>query len=144
MGAIPPVVVFQRTLLCSIIVADRYEFAAASGKTKWEERRATSRYNLALLAEIRVAPNLAAVGTILVETQDVSTHGFYFNIAQKFTVGTQFEFSIPLPIEITGATQVNMSGKARAVRVEETGESHPGYSGIGALIESYQVSRGEQ
>ena len=124
-------------------MADRYEFAAASGKTKWEERRATSRYNPALLAEIRVAPNLAAVGTILVETQDVSTHGFYFHIAQKFTVGTRFEFSITLPIEITGATQVNMSGTARAVRVKEGGENHPGHLGVGALIESYQISQAE-
>jgi hypothetical protein len=38
---------------------------------------------------------------------------------------------------------MNISGKARAVRVEETGESHPGWWGVGAIIESYQVSRGE-
>src|ERR1700747_925596 len=91
---------------------------------KVKERRATSRYNLALLVEIRVAPNMAAIGTILAETQDMSTQGFYFNIAQKFTVGTQFEFSFTLPIDSTGAIQVNISGKARAVRVDETGESH--------------------
>ena len=108
---------------------------------KVEERRATSRYNLALLVEIRVAPNMAAVGTVLAETQDISTQGFYFNIPQRFTVGTQFEFSIALPTDITGANQVNISGKARAVRVEETGESHPCLSGVGAIIESYQVSR---
>jgi PilZ domain len=104
-----------------------------------EERRASSRYNLALLVEIRVAPKLtAAVGAILGETQDISTHGFYFNIAQKIAVGTQFEFSISLPIEITRAAQVNISGKARAVRVEETGKGH---LGVGAVIESYQVGR---
>jgi hypothetical protein len=103
-----------------------------------EERRAASRYNLALLVEIRVAPKLAAAETILAETQDVSTHGFYFNIAQKFAVGTEFEFSTSLPIEITGAPQVNISGRARAVRVEETGKGH---LGVGAVIENYQVSR---
>jgi PilZ domain len=107
------------------------------------ERRATSRYNLALPVEIRLAPNLTAAGTILVETRDISTHGFYFNIAQKFTAGTQFEFSIALPIEITGATQAYISGTARAIRVEETGESHAGRSGVGALIENYRISRGE-
>jgi len=105
-----------------------------------EERRATSRYNLALLVEISIAPHTDAVGAILAETQDMSTQGFYFNVAQKFTVGTQFEFSFTLPIDITGAIQVNISGKARAVRVEETGGSHPGWSGVGAIIESYQVS----
>jgi hypothetical protein len=79
----------------------------------------------------------------LVKTRDISIHGFYFNITQAFAVGTQFEFSIALPTEITGAIQANISGNARAVRVEETGESHDGHSGVGALIESYQISRGE-
>jgi hypothetical protein len=108
-----------------------------------EERRATSRYNLALPVEVRIAPNVTAAGSILVETRDISTHGFYFNIAQAFQVGTEFEFSISLPVEVTGATQTYVSGKARAVRVEETGESNPGRLGVGALIESYQISRGE-
>jgi hypothetical protein len=108
-----------------------------------EERRATSRYNLALPVELRIVPNLTAGGSILVKTRDISTHGFYFNIAQAFQVGTEFEFSISLPIEVTGATQAYVSGKARAVRVEETGESNPGWSGVGAIIESYQISRGE-
>jgi hypothetical protein len=88
-------------------------------------------------------PILTAVGSILVETRDISTHGFYFNIAQKFMVGTEFEFSIALPIQITGATQAYVSGKARAVRVEEMAESHKRCSGVGALIESYQISRAE-
>ena len=108
-----------------------------------KERRAASRYNLALPIEIRIAPDIGPLRTILVETRNISTHGFYFNVAQKFTVGTQFEFLIALPIEITGAAQANISGRARAVRVEETGESHASLLGIGALIESYQVSREE-
>jgi hypothetical protein len=56
---------------------------------------------------------------------------------------SEFEFSISLPIELTGATQAYVSGRARAVRVEETDESNPGSLGVGALIESYQISRGE-
>ena len=91
--------------------------------------------------EIRLAPILTAVGSTSVKTRDISIHGFYFNSAQKFTVGTKFEFSIALPIDITGAIQTYINGTARAVRVEETGESHAGRSGVGALIESYQVSR---
>ena len=108
-----------------------------------KERRATSRYNLALPVEIRLASNLAAVGPFFVTTRDLSTHGFYFNIAQEFTVGTKFEFSIVLPIEVIGATQAYVSGNARAVRVEENIGSHPDRSGVGALIESYQIRRGE-
>jgi hypothetical protein len=108
---------------------------------KVKERRATSRYNLVLPVEISLALIPTAARSILVKTRDISTHGFYFNIAQKVTVGTKFEFSIALPIEITGPTQAYISGTARAVRVEETGESHAGCSGVGALIEKYRISR---
>ena len=107
-----------------------------------KERRAASRYNLALPVEIRLVRILTALGSILVKTRDISIHGFYFDFPQEFTVGTTFEFSIALPIEITGATQAYISGTARAVRVEETGETHSARSGVGAIIESYQVSRG--
>lgn len=113
------------------------------GKIKVNERRATSRYNLALPATIRIATNLNSVGPILVKTRDISIHGLYFNSAQAFQVGTKFEYSIALPIEITGAIRANINGKARAVRVEETGESHSGQLGVGALIESYQISQAE-
>jgi hypothetical protein len=79
--------------------------------------------------------------SIFVQTRDISTRGFYFNIAQAFQVGTEFEFSIALPIDITGAIQAYINGTARAVRVEETGESHAGRLGVGALIEKYRISR---
>ena len=108
-----------------------------------EERRAAPRYNLALPVEIRLAPNLTAVGSILAKTRDISTHGFYLDIEQEFAVGTMFEFSIALPNVVTGATRAYVSGKARAARVEETGESHPGLFGVGALIESYHIIRAE-
>jgi hypothetical protein len=91
---------------------------------KVKERRATSRYNLVLPVEISLALIPTAARSILVRTRDISTHRFYFNIAQKVIVGTKFEFSIALPIEITRATQAYISGTARAVRVEETGETH--------------------
>jgi hypothetical protein len=106
-----------------------------------EERRAASRYNLAFPVEIRLASILTAVGSILVKTRDISSHGFYFNIAQKFMVGTRFEFSIALPIEVTGTSRAYVYGKARAVRVEETGENHHGRLGVGVLIVRYQNSR---
>jgi PilZ domain-containing protein len=108
-----------------------------------EERRSASRYNLVLPVEISLALIPTAATSIFVQTRDISTRGFYFNIAQQVTVGAKFEFSIALPIEIMGATQAYISGTARAVRVEETGESHSGWSGVGAIIESYQVSRGK-
>ena len=108
-----------------------------------EERRATSRYSLALPVEIRIAPDLTADNLVLVKTRNISTRGFYFTIAREFKAGTEFEFSIALPIEITGATQAYINGKARAVRVEEAGEGQPSRLGVGAVIESYEVKRSE-
>jgi hypothetical protein len=105
------------------------------------ERRASSRYNLALPAGIRLSSNPTSVGSIPVKTRDISTHGFYFDIMEKLAIGTTFEFSIALPIEVTGTTQAYVSGKARAVRIEETDANHPDRLGVGALIESYQISR---
>ena len=110
---------------------------------KVKERRATSRYNLVLPVEISLALIPTAARSVLVQTRDISTRGFYFNIPQKVTIGTKFEFSIALPIEIAAATQAYISGTARAVRVDETDESHAGRSGAGAIIESYQISRAE-
>jgi hypothetical protein len=106
-----------------------------------KERRAASRYNLVLPVEISLALIPTAATSIFIQTRDISTRGFYFNIAQKLTVGAKFEFSIALPIEITGPIQAYISGTARAVRVEETGESHAGRSGVGALIGKYQIRR---
>ena len=95
-----------------------------------------------LPVEISLALIPTATTSIFIQTRVISTRGFYFNIAQKVTVGAKFEFSIALPIEIAGPIQAYISGTARAVRVEETDESHPGSLGVGALIESYQVRRG--
>jgi hypothetical protein len=106
-----------------------------------KERRATCRFNLTLPVAIRAVSDLTAAGSILVKTRDISTHGFYFNSTQAFQVGTKFEYSIALPIEITGAIRADINGKARAVRVEETGESHSRHLGVGALIENYRISR---
>src|ERR1700757_269445 len=106
-----------------------------------KERRAASRYNLVLPVEISLALIPTATTSIFIQTRDISTRGFYFNIAQKVTVGAKFEFSIALPIEIEGPIQAYISGTARAVRVEETGESHAGRSGVGALIGKYQIRR---
>jgi hypothetical protein len=108
-----------------------------------EDRRATPRYILTLPVEIRLAPNLTPLGSVSVRTRDISTHGFYFIVEQPLPVGTEFEFSVALPIEVTGVAQAYVSGKARAVRVEEIGENRPGSLGVGALIESYQINRGE-
>jgi hypothetical protein len=108
-----------------------------------KERRATSRYNLVLPVEVRISLNVPAAEPILAKTRDISTHGFYVNIGQRMMVGTNFDFSIALPIEVTGDTQAFVNGKARAVRVEEIDDSYPGRLGVGALIESYQISRAE-
>ena len=105
------------------------------------ERRSALRFDFALPVELRLAPEATEPVPISVKTRDISTQGFYFNIPRKLTVGTHFEFSIALPTEVTGAIQAHVSGKARAVRVEEAGEGQRICVGVGAIIESYRFGR---
>jgi len=108
-----------------------------------EERRASRRYKLILQIEIRLEPNLKEFDPILRRTRDISTHGFYFRSDQGLSVGMKFEFSIMPPWEVAQATHAFISGRARAVRVEEVSESNVGRVGVGAMIERYKFGHAE-
>jgi hypothetical protein len=72
----------------------------------------------------------------------MSTQGFYFNIPQQFTIGTPVRVFIYF-FRVTSLERLRSTSaeKHELYGVEETGESHSGWSGVGAIIESYQVSR---
>jgi len=108
---------------------------------KLEERRATRRYTLQI--EIRLESNLKEFEPILGRTRDISTHGFYFRSDQGLSVGMKFEFSIMPPWEVAQATHAFISGRARAVRVEEVSESNGDRVGVGAVIERYKFGQAE-
>jgi len=108
-----------------------------------EERRAALRYKLTLQIEIRLESNFKEFEPILGRTRDISTHGFYFRSDQGLSLGMKFGFSIMPPGEVAQATHPFISGRARAVRVEEVSESNVDRVGVGAAIEKYKFGQAE-
>jgi hypothetical protein len=87
-----------------------------------EERRAARRYKLALQVEIRLESNLKEFEPILGRTRDISTHGFYFEVGQRLSVGMKIGFSTMPRWESTQATHAFISGQA-SYRIEPAGNA---------------------
>lgn len=97
------------------------------------ERRASRRFTLTLPLTVRTTgPN----GTLEqpAQTRDVSFRGLYFLIEARFDVGSEIEFVLTLPKEITQAGDVYIRCFGRVVRVEDLN----GRRGIAAHIERYE------
>jgi hypothetical protein len=108
-----------------------------------EERRTAHRYKLALQVEIRLELLEVGLEPILGRTRDISTHGFYFRISQRLSVGMKIGFSIMPPWEVTQAPHAFISGRARVMRVEEISESSVDRVGVGVVIEGYKFGQAE-
>ncbi len=68
------------------------------------------------------------------QTRDVSFRGLYFLTDGRFEPGSEIEFVLTLPKEITLAGDVYIRCFGQVVRVEP----HNGRSGIAARIERYE------
>ena len=68
------------------------------------------------------------------QTRDVSFRGLYFLTDARFEAGSEIEFVLTLPKEITLAGDVYIRCFGQVVRVEP----HNGRSGIAARIERYE------
>jgi hypothetical protein len=70
-----------------------------------------------------------------VQTRDVSYRGLYFLADAKFAIGSEIEFVITLPEQITQSGDVNIRCQGQIVRVEP---SEDGRIGIAAKIARYE------
>jgi hypothetical protein len=68
------------------------------------------------------------------ETRDVSFRGLYFTTENGVEVGSQIDFVLTLPKQITLATDVHIHCTGLVVRVEP----HGGRTGVAAQIERYE------
>jgi len=68
------------------------------------------------------------------ETRDVSFRGLYFITENGVEVGSEIEFVLTLPKQITLATDVHIHCTGLVVRVEP----HDGRTGVAAQIERYE------
>jgi c-di-GMP-binding flagellar brake protein YcgR len=106
------------------------------------ERRTARRYDLSLPIIIRV-PNELELDTQQGKTRDVSTRGLYFVVEQNLQAGSELDITMTLPAEITHGTEVFVRAQGKVVRVERRMEDGNTRMGVAAVIERYDIIRGE-
>lgn len=106
------------------------------------ERRTTRRYDLSLPIIIRM-PADKMPGQQTCQTRDISTRGLYFVMDQDLEAGSVLELTVTLPPEVTRGTEVFVHASGRVVRVEPRIEDGNARRGVAAVIERYDIIRGE-
>src|SRR5882724_7617174 len=106
------------------------------------ERRTARRYDLSLPIIIRV-PTEQADDSQQGKTRDISTRGLYFVIDQNLESGSELDITLTLPAEITHGTEVFVRALGKVVRVEQRMEDGSTRLGVAAVIERYDIIRGE-
>jgi hypothetical protein len=96
------------------------------------ERRVSRRFTMTLPITLREAGSKS--DELQAETRDVSFRGLYFTTDKQLEVGTQIEFVLTLPKQITLATDVHIHCNGLVVRVEP----NRGRTGVAAQIERYE------
>jgi c-di-GMP-binding flagellar brake protein YcgR len=105
------------------------------------ERRTARRYDLTLPVSIRFSAD-SAIGRQDGRTRDISTRGLYFVITQDLQAGSELDITLTLPAEITHGTDVLVRAQGKVVRVEPRLEDGESRMGIAAVIERYDIMRG--
>ena len=97
------------------------------------ERRTTRRYTMALPVTVRSSGH-ETPSELHGKTRDVSFRGLYFTIDAGCDPGSEIEFILTLPKEVTLASDVNIHCFGHVVRVEDQN----GGRGVAARIDRYE------
>ena len=106
------------------------------------ERRTARRYDLSLPVIIRV-PAERAADTQNGKTRDISTRGLYFVLEQDVEAGSELDMTLTLPAEITHGSEGFVRALGKVIRVERRMEDGSARMGVAAVIERYDIIRGE-
>lgn len=106
------------------------------------ERRNARRYDLSLPVIIRT-PTDGKIESQSGKTRDISTRGLYFVIDRDLTAGSDLDITLTLPAEITNGTEVLVRAFGRVIRVEPSTEEGESLLGVAAVIQRYDIIRGE-
>jgi PilZ domain len=106
------------------------------------ERRMARRYDLSLPVQIRM-PLTRESGSHRGHTRDISTRGVYFTMENDLAPGAELDFTLTLPPEITRGSEVFVRAHGRVVRVDKRMDDEPSTVGVAAVIERYDIIRGE-
>jgi hypothetical protein len=110
------------------------------------ERRNARRYDLSLPVMIRIpteAGDARMAGLQKGETLDISTRGMYFIVEQDLQAGSELDITLTLPAEITHGSEVFVRAAGKVVRVDPRSEARNMRLGVAAVIERYDIVRGE-
>jgi hypothetical protein len=107
------------------------------------ERRTARRYDLSLPVIIRVPAERIAADSQKGKTRDISTRGLYFVLEQDLEAGSELDITLTLPAEITHGSEVFVRALGKVVRVERRMEDGSARLGVAAVIERYDIIRGE-
>jgi len=77
------------------------------------------------------------------KTRDISTRGVYFTIDQDLAAGAELDITLTLPAQITRGTEVFVRAQGKVVRVEKKNHDGSLHLGVAAVIERYDIVRGE-
>lgn len=97
------------------------------------DRREARRFTMTL--PLRVLPKEAKGHQLDALTRDVSYRGLYFLADANFDIGSEIEFVITLPQQVTQSGDVNIRCLGQIVRIEPT---ENGRIGIAAKIARYE------
>ena len=106
------------------------------------ERRTARRYDLSLPVNIRL-PISREPRSHSGQTRDISTRGVYFTVQNELAPGTELDFTLTLPAEITRGTEVFVRAHGRVIRVDKRTDDEHETIGVAAVIERYDIIRGE-
>jgi len=109
---------------------------------KMTERRAAHRYDLSLPVIIRVPVERIETARNG-KTRDISTRGVYFTIDEDLQAGSELDITLTLPAEITQGAEVFVRAQGKVVRVEKKHTESDLHLGVAAVIERYDIIRGE-
>ncbi|PYT78685.1 MAG: hypothetical protein DMG40_19575 [Acidobacteria bacterium] len=106
------------------------------------ERRTHRRYDLSLPVLIRV-PSDKELESQKGKTRDISTRGLYFVVDEDPQPGSKLDLVLTLPMEMTRGTEVLVHAFGKVLRVEPRIEDGTKRMGVAAVIERYDIVRGE-
>ena len=106
------------------------------------ERRMARRYDLSLPVSVRMPINREP-RSHSGQTRDISTRGVYFTVQNDLAPGTELDFTLTLPTEITRGAEVFVRAHGRVVRVDKRSDDDHETIGVAAVIERYDIIRGE-
>jgi hypothetical protein len=98
------------------------------------EKRATRRFALRLPVSVNYAGDAGAA--LAAQTRDVSARGICFYMDSPLTAGSDIEFTLTLPPEITLTESIRVRCKGKVVRVDDgvTDAKVP----VAAVIDEYE------